>query len=85
MSNRSDRLYSISQCDGFSELMAMLKEQILEPKEKLYHLISTKPEALTGRQSIKLASTAKALENFKESLEDEIKLSNPSTRIGQGS
>jgi hypothetical protein len=85
VSQRSERIYSLSLCEGFPELIEMLKEQISEPKDRLYSIMSSKPDTLTGKSAIKLAATAKALERFKESLEDEIRISNPSTRIGQGS
>ena len=83
MSDRSDRIFSLSRSNGWMELVAMLDEQIAEPKEKLYQIMSSKPDTLTDKSAIRLAATAKSLENFKESLEAEIKISNPSTQ-GQG-
>jgi len=59
----------------------LLAEQISEPKEVLWDLMSRKPETLTGKVALKHAIRSKALTDFQESIEDELKPLNP--REGQ--
>lgn len=84
MSERSDRLFPLSQMGNtWTELLALIDEHINAPREKLYQTMASKPDLLTGKSSVSLAAKAKGLEDFKEALISEVRLSNPST-FGQG-
>ena len=72
--SRARRIAHLSQCEGFQDLMSDLTERIAEAKEELFQIMSSKPDILTGKTALRLAARAKALEEFRENILDEIKL-----------
>jgi len=63
----------------------ILEGMIRDPKEQLFNLVSSsKCESATGKTGIRLGSRARALEDFKETVEDEIRAGTPQPRIGAG-
>lgn len=66
--SRAQRLRHLMNCEGWSDLMAMLDEQISEPKDALYEVMTRQPHLLDKPTSIAKANRARALEDFKESL-----------------
>ena len=68
---------------GGQILRRMLDESIREPKDTIYELITSNPEKVIGKMGIRLGSRAKALEDFKESVEHEIKLLRAPTSAGR--
>ena len=68
---------------GGTILRRMLSEQAQEPKDELWAIMASKPDTLTGKSALKLAMRSKALHQFAESVQDEVKLLNPHPQ-GQG-
>ena len=66
---------------GGQVLRQILAEQASLPKDELWEIMASKPELLTGGGAIKLAVRSKALTDFQESIEDELRPLNPT---GQG-
>ncbi len=81
---RAKRLHDTMQTPGWADAMAMLDEQANEPRDELFDMIARTPDKLTGKTSIRLASRAKALKDYRESLEDEIKILLPNPKRGGG-
>ena len=53
-------------------LRKMLDDQSAEPKDELWEIMARRPDTLTGKSAVKLASRSKALVDFRESIEAEI-------------
>jgi len=66
--SQAQRLLNTAQTEGWSDLLSILDEQILDRKESLFRIAATKPDALTGRKAVSMAAGAMALLEFKESL-----------------
>lgn len=67
---------------GWRHIEAMLDEQAQEPKDELYEIMSRKPDTLTGKGAIRLASRASALKDFKESVYSRLKILIPTRERG---
>lgn len=55
-------------------MMSDLQERITEAKDELFHAMASRPETLTGKKCLSLAAKAKALEEFRDGILDDIKL-----------
>ena len=66
---------------GGAILRRMLAEQSELPKDELWAIMANKPDTLTGKTALKYAIRSKALTDFKDSVEDELKALNP---VGAG-
>lgn len=84
MSHREDAeaLQYVLSHRGGQVLMAMLDEQIMEPKHEFYEKMASNPESMIGKKGIKLSAKAKALEDFKESITDLVKTLAPTRSRG---
>ena len=80
--DRAHRIQATMMTPGWQDILAMIDEQMLAPKERLYEILASKPEALTGRIAIGLAARSAALRDLKESLEDELKILIPTPKRG---
>ena len=69
---------------GGEVLREMLSERIKENKDQLYHLMSSKPDTLTGKAAIRLASRAAALEDLLVDIQDDIKIGLSQPQDGAG-
>lgn len=65
------------QTPGWVDILSMLEEQAREPEAELYEIMAHKPDTLTGKTALKYAIRAKALREFKASVEDEIRILEP--------
>ena len=75
-SERAQRFGAFFNSQVGREILAMLDEQIKEPKDEFYRLVGgSKPELLVGKKGIQLASRARGLEDFRESILDEVRAS----------
>lgn len=72
--NRARRIDETMRTPGWRDIAAMLNAQAKEPEDELYEIMSKKPDSLTGKTALKYAIRARALRDFMESLQDEIKL-----------
>jgi len=70
------------QTPGWQHIEAMLIEQASEPKDELWEIMSRKPDTLTGKSAIRLASRSAALNDFKESVYDRLKILVPTRKSG---
>ena len=77
--DRARRLYDTMQTPGWADAMFILTEQFAEAHEELIEMIGRTPDKLTGKTAIRLAAQARALKDYRESLEDEIKILLPPT------
>ena len=84
MSQREDAMRFAWQSEGGAHIQQLLNEMIAEPREELAHVMATSPDRLTGKLALKYAIRAKALVDFKEEIESQIRVSQPSTQNGQG-
>ena len=73
----ASELFETMQTPGWKVAASMLDEQINTPKTEFYESVANRPEQMTGPQGIRLAARAKALEDFKESLSDKIRVLRP--------
>lgn len=71
--DRARRIQETMDTPGWVDIAAMLDEQAREPKDELYEIMAKKPDTLTGKAALKYAIRAKALCDFKESLQDEVR------------
>lgn len=76
------QIQSIMQHPGWKHIEAMLDAQVLEIKTEFYERVCSNPEQMIGKKGIRLGSRAKALEDFKESIYDRIKILNPTPKRG---
>lgn len=70
---------------GWRDIAAILEAEAKEPEDELYEIMAKKPDSLTGKTALKYAIKAKALRDFMEILQDEVKLANqpqPANRAG---
>lgn len=65
------------QTAGWRHIAAMLDEQISEPKTEFYEKVANMPEQMTDKQGLRLASRAKALEDFKKSILQRLRILRP--------
>lgn len=70
---RAQRIKETMGTSGWRDILAILDEQIADPKDRLYAIMSSRPDTLTGKAAIRLASRSKALIDFRESIEDALK------------
>ena len=63
--------------------MAILNEQANEARDKVFRMAASEPDKLTGRTAIRLAARAQSLWDFKDELEDELKILAPNPQ-GRG-
>ena len=76
------QIQATMETPGWAHIMAMLDEQATEPKDELYEIMSRKPDTLTGKSAIRLASRCAALKDFKESIFDKLKILIPTRQKG---
>lgn len=72
--DRARRIAATMSSDGWGDVVEMLHAQAQESADTLLDLMGRKPDTLTGKTAIKLASRRAALLDFMESLTDEVKL-----------
>jgi hypothetical protein len=72
--DRARRIAATMSSDGWGDVVEMLNTQAQESADTLLDLMGRKPDTLTGKTAIKLASRRAALLDFMESLTDEVKL-----------
>lgn len=70
------------QTPGWKHIEAILDEQILEPKESLFHIMAHKADTLTGKKAISLAARASGLSAFKEEVYSRLKILTPTRKGG---
>ncbi len=75
--DRAKRIADTLSTPGWQDIEAIRSGMAEEYRQDLYHMISTTPDKLTGKAAVRLASKAKALEEFRESVEDELKVLAP--------
>lgn len=59
---------------GGRVLRDMLVEQAMEPQSELYEIMARRPDTLTGKTALKYAIRSKALSDFIELVDDEVKI-----------
>lgn len=72
--DRAKRLSALMSMPGWKDIVDMIDEQAQDCAEELLTIMSRKPDTLTGKTAIKLASRRSSLLDFKESVEDEVKV-----------
>ena len=77
---RASEIAHTLQTPGMAHIWALLEAQRQDALEALEHIMDAKPEQLTGKTAVKLAARRKALANFRESVEDEVKILVPPNR-----
>lgn len=53
---------------GWSDILKILEARIVEPQDKLLHMMGRDPDKLTGKTAIKYASRRKELLDLKEEI-----------------
>ena len=72
------------QTPGWAHIEAMLLEQSAEPKDELYEILSSaRGDSIELTTARRLATRAKALQDFRESIYDRIKVLNPTREGGR--
>ena len=74
--SRAERIRDTMHTPGWQDIAAMLNEQAQEPQDELWEIMAKRPDTLTGRTALKFAIKSKALREFYESLQDELKKAN---------
>lgn len=67
---------------GWVHIQAIMDEMADEAKEQVFSLMTSKPEALTGRKALITAGALRFVRDFKESISDAVRPLAP-TRIGR--
>jgi len=80
---RAMRIQATINTPGWADIAALLDSQAQESREEVFHIMSASPEKLTGKAAIRLASRARALMDFKESISDELKVLEPPNPKGR--
>lgn len=80
---QAQAIKSILQSGAAHHLWAMLDEMVADDTNNLIGIIAKRPDTLTGKTAIRLASRAQALKDFKEAVLDTQKILEPSTRKGR--
>lgn len=73
MSERAQRIQDTMHTPGWHDIAAMLNEQAQEMQDALLVIMADRPDSLTDKTSLKYAIRLKALRDFYESLQDEVK------------
>ena len=82
--DRAARIQTTVNTPGWVDISALAVELISAAKDEAYQILKSRPESMTGRTAIRLSSRAGALEDFLESVADEIKILQPPTQRGRG-
>ena len=77
---RAKRLFDTMQTPGWSDAMSILTDFADEASNEIFEMIAHSPDKLTGKTAIKYAARARALRDYKEAVESEIKLLLPTPR-----
>jgi hypothetical protein len=72
VSQKRDQILSAWDSPGGLFIRSVLDGHIEDAKERLYRIMATKPETLTGKTAISLAARARALEDFRDTILDEV-------------
>lgn len=68
------RINETMHTPGWQDIAAMLNAQAKEPLDELYEIMIHKTAQATGNEAFLRAGKAKALRDFMDSLQDEVKL-----------
>jgi len=80
----AQRIQAVLSMPGWVDIKQMFDEAILEPREKLAHIMASEPDKLTGKTAIKYAVRARAISDLLEDIEDSQKALPQSERTGGG-
>lgn len=82
--DRAARIQATINTPGWSDIASLVNELIRGAKDEAFQILKSRPESMTGRTAIRLSSRAGALEDLLESIEDEVKILQPTTQRGRG-
>lgn len=80
--DRARRIQVTINTPGWADIVEELEAIRLEAFEKLEHMMDKTPEKLTGKSAVGLAARRRGLKEFRESIEDSIKLLTPNREAG---
>lgn len=73
----AQRIRETMQTAGWADIMGILTEISGDARGQLIGIIARKPDTLTGKTAIRLASRSAALTDFREEVEGALKLLDP--------
>ena len=71
---RAQRIRETIGTAGWQDILAIHQEKLTESREDFFNLMSSKPETMNLKAAARYAVRAKALEDFRESIEDTQKM-----------
>lgn len=81
--NRAVRIQATINTPGWRDIVTIIDASILEAQEEVLGLMLRTPEKLTGKAAIRIAAKARALKDFMETIEDEVKILSPNRKAGK--